>query len=38
MGASVKISDLDLRNTANVQRLEPVEYAKDLYVVFDVLF
>jgi Protein of unknown function (DUF3373) len=38
MGASVKISDLDVRNTVNVQRLEPVEYAKDLYVVFDVLF
>ncbi len=38
MGASVKISDLDVRNTINVQRLEPVEYAKDLYVVFDVLF
>ncbi|MCK9420698.1 MAG: DUF3373 domain-containing protein [Nitrospirae bacterium] len=38
MGASVKISDLDVRNTVNVQRLEPVEYAKDLYLVFDVLF
>jgi len=38
MGASVKISDLDVANTVNVQRLEPVEYAKDLYMTFDVLF
>lgn len=38
MGAPVRISDLDLTNTANAQGLAPVQSAKDLYVTFDVLF
>lgn len=38
MGAPVRISDLDLTNSANAQMLAPVQEAKDLYVTLDVLF
>jgi hypothetical protein len=38
MGAPVRISDLDLTNSANAQTLAPVQDAKDLYVTLDVLF
>jgi len=38
MGAPIKISNLDLVNTATAQYLSPLQDATDLYMTFEVLF